>query len=75
MEKDLAKLQEVLSKKIPGLVEAIEKADATSEEYGKLLGNFNSSMVVYSEIVSMFASRLRAEEAKKKEDKKDGTNN
>ena len=74
MEKDLAKLQDVLSKKIPELVEAIEKADSISEEYGKLLGNFNSTMVVYSEIVSMFAARMRAAE-EKKEDKKDGTNN
>ena len=55
MEKHLMMLDNILEKKIPTLVEAIEKADPTSEEYNKLLTNFNSSMIIFSELKSMFA--------------------
>ena len=55
MEKHLMMLDNILEKKIPTLVEAIEKADPTSEEYNKLLTNFNSSMIIYSELKGMFA--------------------
>lgn len=75
MEKEILKLNEILIKKIPSIVEAIENADATSEEYNKLLTNFNSSMVIYSEIQGMFAARNAAVNNTTEEVKEDGTNN
>lgn len=77
MEKDLIKLSEILNKKLPSIVDAIEKADATSEEYNKLLTNFNSSMVIYSEIQNMFASRMQQniKVENNEEVKEDGSNN
>ena len=76
MEETMVKLSEILNKKLPSIVDAIEKADATSEEYNKLLTNFNSSMVIYSEIQSMFAARAMAEAKKANEEvKENGTNN
>ena len=75
MEKDLLKLSEILNKKLPLIIEGIEKADATSEEYNKLLTNFNSSMVIYSEIQNMFAARNAAVNNTTEEVKEDGTNN
>lgn len=72
MDKDMIRLAEVISKKIPVIIDAIEKADATTEEYNKLLVNFNSSMVIYSEINNMIAARLANQ---KEEAQKDGTNN
>lgn len=75
MEKEMVKLNEILTKKIPVIVEAIEKADPVTEDYNKLLTNFNSSMVIYSEIQQMFAAKALAAAKAEKEAEKDGTNN
>ena len=76
MEESLIKLNEVIKSKVPTIVDAIEKTDATSEEYNKLLTNFNSSMVIYSEIQTMFAARAAQLNKKTTEEVKDnGSNN
>lgn len=75
MDKDLLKLQEVLKNKMPAIVEAIEKEEPTTEKYHRLIENFNSSMVVYSQIISMFAARIAEAEKNEEEEKKNGTNN
>lgn len=68
-------LDNILEKKIPTLVEAIEKADPTSEEYNRLLTNFNSSMIIFSELKGMFA-RVAENLANKIEgENNNGTNN
>lgn len=73
MDKSLMILDNILETKIPELVEAIKDADPKSEEYGKLLTNFNSSMVIYSELRGMFMRA--AENLKKVEGENNGTNN
>ena len=75
MDKELLKLSEIISKKLPTIVEAIEKEDATSENYNKLLTNFNSSMVVFSEIQTMFAARAAQQIKGTKEEEDNGSNN
>jgi len=75
MDKDLLKLQEILKKKMPIIVEAIEKEEPLTEKYHRLIENFNSSMVVYSQIISMFAARIAEAEKNNKEEEKNGTNN
>ena len=75
MEKDMIKLNEILTKKIPVIVEAIEKADPVTEDYNKLLTNFNSSMVIYSELQQMFAAKAMAAAKAEKEAENNGTNN
>ena len=67
MEKELIKLGEIIQKKVPTIVEAIENEEPTSEKYGKLLSNFNSSMVVYSQIVTTLATAQTPEEQVKEE--------
>lgn len=48
MVKDLIKLVEVLNKKVPTLVEAIEKADPTTEDYEQLIENYAGTMQLIS---------------------------
>ena len=48
MVEDLLKLSKTLDDKHGTLVEAIEKADPLSEDFGKLLNNYNSLMIVAS---------------------------
>lgn len=74
MEKDFVKLEEILEKNMPVIIEAIEKADPTTETYKELLNNFNSSMVIYSQLQEMFM-RAAQMQAVAKEENTDGTNN
>ena len=74
MEKDFIKLESILEKNMPVIIEAIEKADPTTEAYKELLNNFNSSMVIYSQLQEMFM-RAAQMQASSKEEKTDGTNN
>ena len=74
MEKDFIKLEEILEKNMPVIIEAIEKADPTTETYKELLNNFNSSMVIYSQLQEMFM-RAAQMQAVSKEENTDGTNN
>lgn len=71
MEKDLIKLEGILEKDMPIIVEAIEKADATSEDYGKLLNNFNSTMVIYSQLQEMFMRAAMATQSKEEQVKEE----
>ena len=50
MIEDLKKLAEVLDTKVKPIVEAVEKADPLSEDYHKLLENFNATMAVASDV-------------------------
>lgn len=71
MEEKLQKLSNIIEEKIPTIVDAINNEPADSENYGKLLQNFNSSMVVYSELQTMFARRATVT----KEEIDNGSNN
>ncbi len=73
MEKDFIKLEEILEKNMPTIIEAIEKAEPTSENYRDLLNNFNSSMVIYSQLQEMFMRAAQMQAAKEVKD--NGTNN
>lgn len=48
MIKDLVKLVEVLNKKVPELVEAIEKTNPTTDAYGKLIESYAGTMQLIS---------------------------
>lgn len=74
MVKDLIKLAEVLNKKVNPLVEAIEKADPTTEEYEQLLENYSGTMQLISTLnrtLTDIAVHAQAE----KEGAKDESNN
>lgn len=75
MENCLMELDNILELKIPVLVEAIKDADPTTEKYEKLLTNFNSSMVIYSELKSMFVRAANEAVKNMKGENEDGTNN
>lgn len=74
MEKDFVRLEEILEKNMPSIIDAIEKADPTTETYKELLNNFNSSMVIYSQLQEMFM-RAAQMQAATKEENNNGTNN
>lgn len=74
MEKDFVRLEEILEKNMPSIIDAIEKADPTTENYRDLLTNFNSSMVIYSQLQEMFM-RAAQMQAATKEENNNGTNN
>lgn len=74
MEKDFVRLENILEKNMPSIIDAIEKADPTTEEYKELLNNFNSSMVIYSQLQEMFM-RAAQMQAATKEENNNGTNN
>ena len=48
MVKDLEDLVKSLDDKVGAIIDAIKKADPLSEEYGKLLDNYNATMTVAS---------------------------
>ena len=73
MEEKLQELSKTIEEKIPTIVDAIKNEPADSENYGKLLQNFNSSMVVYSELQAMFGQRARMDVTKEEID--NGSNN
>ena len=74
MEKDFVRLEDILEKNMPSIIDAIEKADPTTETYKELLNNFNSSMVIYSQLQEMFM-RAAQMQAATKEENNNGTNN
>ena len=74
MEKDFVRLENILEKNMPSIINAIEKADPTTETYKELLNNFNSSMVIYSQLQEMFM-RAAQMQAATKEENNNGTNN
>ena len=74
MEKDFVRLENILEKNMPSIIDAIEKADPTTETYKELLNNFNSSMVIYSQLQEMFM-RAAQMQAATKEENNHGTNN
>ena len=75
MIKDLVKLVKVLESKVDPIVEAVEKADPTTEEYGELLENFSASMQLISLINRTLADVSAAMKANKEEETKDESNN
>jgi hypothetical protein len=75
MIKDLVKLVKVLESKVEPIVEAVEKADPTTEEYGELLENFSASMQLISLINRTLADVSAAMKANKEEETKDESNN
>ena len=75
MIKDLVKLVKVLESKVEPIVEAVEKADPTTEEYGELLENFSASMQLISLINRTLADVSAAMKANKEEEVKDESNN
>lgn len=60
MEELLEKVAPILETKMVPIVDALEKADATSKEYTDLLTAFNSTMVVYSQLQELFIRRALA---------------
>lgn len=50
MLQDLIKLKDILDTKLTPIVEAIEKADPTTEEYSRLLDNFSMSITLNSNL-------------------------
>ncbi len=74
MEKDFVRLENILEKNMPSIIDALEKADPTTETYKELLNNFNSSMVIYSQLQEMFM-RAAQMQAATKEENNNGTNN
>lgn len=83
MVKDLIKLVEVLNKKVPTLVEAIEKADPTTEDYEQLIENYAGTMQLISTLnrtlteISLNAQAKKNSETDlfKKEGAEDESNN
>ena len=71
MIKDLQKLADVLDTKVAPLVEAIEKADPTKEEYGIMLSNFNATMTVATNIGNTLVSVAKKVQEIKDNEKKD----
>ena len=74
MIKDLQKLADVLDTKVQPLVEAIEKADPTKEEYGIMLSNFNATMTVATNIGNTLVSVAKKVQEIKDNEKKDEEN-
>lgn len=68
MIKDLVKLVEVLNKKVPTLVEAIEKADPTTEEYEQLIENYAGTMQLISTLNRTLTEISMSAQAKAKEE-------
>lgn len=71
MFEDLQKLSKALDDKVGALVDAIQKADPLSEEYGKLLNNYNSTMVVASNTNRTIMAIAEQIKKQKEEEKKD----
>lgn len=77
MIKDLQRLTNALDEKVVALVDAIEKSDPTSDEYKRLLENFNTTMIIstnISQTLISFAKKAQ-ELSQEKEVKEDVTNN
>lgn len=68
MVKDLIKLVEVLNKKVPTLVEAIEKADPTTGDYEQLIENYAGTMQLISTLNRTLTEISMSAQAKAKEE-------
>lgn len=76
MIKDLVKLVETLNKKVPTLVEAIEKADPTTEEYEQLIENYAGTMQLISTLNRTLTEiSMSAQANAKEEGAEDESNN
>lgn len=75
METKLIELDKTLEEKLIVLIDAIKEADALSADYSKLLTDFNSTMVIYSEIKAMFARAAQELKEREEGEKENGTNN
>lgn len=76
MIKDLVKLVETLNTKVPTLVEAIEKADPTTEEYEQLIENYAGTMQLISTLNRTLTEiSMSAQANAKKEGAEDESNN
>lgn len=76
MVKDLIKLVEVLNGKVNPLVEAIEKADPTTKEYGQVIDNYAGTMQLISTLNRTLAEiSISAQAQAKEEGAKDESNN
>lgn len=76
MVKDLIKLVEVLNGKVNPLVEAIEKADPTTKEYGQVIDNYAGTMQLISTLNRTLTEISMSAQAKAKEEgAKDESNN
>lgn len=76
MVKDLIKLVEVLNEKVKPLVEAIEKADPTTKEYGQVIENYAGTMQLISTLNRTLTEiSMSAQAQAKEEGAKDESNN
>lgn len=76
MVKDLIKLVEVLNGKVKPLVEAVEKADPTTKEYGQVIENYAGTMQLISTLNRTLAEiSMSAQAQAKEEGAKDESNN
>lgn len=76
MVKDLIKLVEVLNGKVNPLVEAIEKADPTTKEYGQVIENYAGTMQLISTLNRTLTEiSMSAQAQAKEEGAKDESNN
>lgn len=76
MVKDLIKLVEVLNGKVNPLVEAIEKADPTTKEYGQVIDNYAGTMQLISTLNRTLTEiSMSAQTKAKEEGAKDESNN
>ena len=69
MIEDLQNLVKILDDKVKPIVDAIEKADPCSEEYGKLLDNYNATMMVSSNTNRTLLAIAQQLQASKKDEK------
>ena len=76
MVKELVKLVDVLNKKVPDLVEAIEKANPTTDAYGTLVENYAGTMQLISTLNRTLSEiALTAKENTMEEGATDESNN
>lgn len=76
MVKDLIKLVEVLNGKVKPLVEAVEKTDPTTKEYGQVIENYAGTMQLISTLNRTLAEiSMSAKAQEKEEGAKDESNN
>ena len=74
MVKELVKLVDVLNKKVPDLVKAIEKANPTTDAYGTLIENYAGTMQLISTLNRTLAE-ITMQARAKEEGAKDESNN
>lgn len=76
MIEDLTKLTKILDGKVKPMVEAIDKADPASKEYGDLIANFSMTMTLASNLNrTLLDVARRAQEMTKEEENNNESNN